>query len=147
MTKLYENSWVDRLERAVSWLPFLVGFVGLAAGIEYCVKNCSGHSGMSPYERSVFFLPIAGAAVFVMWHRKGSYFLKLGGLGLVVGMMGILFGEFIHRFGIMREYNVWAQSGMPEQNPASGILLFGYGGLTLIMLFVVACYVRSGKGK
>ena len=143
--RIYENVWIDRLDRVAAWLPFAIGLIGLSMGIGYCLKNCSGHSGMSPFEGSVLFVPIAVAALFVMLHRRGNYFIKLGGMGLVVGVMGALFGGFIHAFQIMREYNFWVQSGMPDQNPASGILLFGYAGLTLILLFVVGCYVKSEK--
>ncbi len=145
MSKFYENVWIDRLDRAAAWLPFLVGFLGLSAGIVYCLKNCSGHSGFSPFEGSIMFLPIAGASLFVIWHRKEPYFLKVGSMGLAVSVMGALFGGFIHAFGIMREYGAWINAGMPEQNPAAGILLVAYAGFTLVLLFMVGCYAKAGK--
>lgn len=125
--------------RFTYWIVFAGSLVVLLAAIGYCWRNGSGHSGVNPMITVPIFAP-----VFVFGLVGGLLSKRrclAAGLTEVTGFVGMVFGVFVSKLGILNQYEDWIAAGMPERNPYAALLLVGFaiGGLggSLVVAFLM----------
>lgn len=106
------------------YLVFAASLLLLLAGINYCLRNDSGHSGTDPFDGIYFFGAVLGLGVLGLILTSGKH---LHPRALVAtGVVGIAFSFFVTKLGILNQYDSWIAAGMPERNPHSFLLLIGF---------------------
>lgn len=111
------------------WMIFTASLIVLLAAVGYCWQNESGHSGVDPLILLIFFGPVFAGGLVGRLLTRGR--LLSARSVEVVGFVGMAFGFFITKLGILNLYEDWIAAGMPERNPNASILLTGFvlGGL------------------
>ena len=121
------HGWV-----ALLYLPAVGGLSVMVLAMAYCWLNAAGHTALELRDGWVVFGPLMliGVGLRVRGDRQA------GRVTLVVGVLGMAFGYFVHHLGIMQEYNYWAKHGLEAKNPHAAWWLIAWGVLVAAALGV-----------
>jgi len=97
----------------ILWLLNFGGTAVIGSILLYAGHNSSGHTGFPLFLLGPLFLVIllAGGIVSSRCHRKQVCFPAA--FGMVIGLFGLVLPFALHFTCILRQYDDWAQSGMP----------------------------------
>ena len=96
----------------------------------YCLGNGSGHTGFEPMAQLPFHGLVIASGIGLWWLKARA----AGLLAAVAGTLGAGFLVYVDALMIMRGYEQWLSSGMPERNPHAAMLILLYGAITAAVL-------------
>ena len=111
------------------WMLNFGSVAVMTALLLYAGENQSGHSAFPPLLLGPAFLFFLGLSV-VVWVRARRNSVRLSAVvGTVIGSFGLILPFALHATCILRQYDVWCQTGMPMPPVWRGPFLVGYAAL------------------
>jgi hypothetical protein len=106
------------------WLVSLLCLLTLLVFGGYCWYNQSGHCSMDPNLLLGFYGLIFGMGVTIRFTQQKN--LLPARMTEALGFAGMSFIIFVTHLNILNHYETWILKGMPERNPSTHLLLFGF---------------------
>lgn len=133
--------------KAFYWILFAASLIAILAAVGYSWQNISGHTGASPLAFSQLFAPVFAIGIIGLLVRRGQWLPARAVVS--ISLVGLAFGLFVTKLGILNEYGDWITAGMADRNPRAPPWLMAYVlcgiGVSLAGAFLVNPKRQIGK--
>jgi hypothetical protein len=136
----------DMTASIILWLLNFGGAAVIGAVLLYAGQNASGHTGFPPFLLGppLLVLLLAGGIASSQCRRKSVCIPAA--LCMVVGLFGLVLPFALHFTCILRQYDDWAQSGMPVSPTWRLPFLIGYF-VTFLAAAITVLAISKHKTK
>jgi hypothetical protein len=134
----------DMMTPMILWIVNLGGVAVMAAVLLYAGGNQSGHTAFPPFLLAPPFLLLLGIGIALSFRARRGAIRIPAILAAVTGCFGLVLPFALHFTCVLRQYDKWAQSGMPMPPAWRVHFLIGYA-ITFLVASIIAVTITTRK--